>query len=137
MAIIINKEECSGCGVCMDACSVGAIYLVDKKAHVDQALCTLCGNCIENCPMQAIQSVASAVAPKQQTAEIQPGRTSVLPTIKAAIVTLGSTLLPVLISKIGGAIISTLESKPGQSSLAKRKTPASGRQYRRRFRGGK
>ena len=137
MAIIINNKECNGCGACMDACSVGAIYLVDKKAYVDKALCTSCGNCIEDCPAQAIQLVADVVVPQTPTTEVSSTRTSLWPTLKTAVVTLGSTLLPVLISKIGDAIISTLESKPGQSSLAKRKTLSSGRQYRRRFRGGK
>ena len=136
MAIIINKEECNGCGTCMDACNVGAIYLVDKKAYVDQTLCTLCGSCIEVCPVQAIQSVESVVVQQTQAAEIQPAKTSVLPTIKAALVTLGSSLLPVLISKVGEVLTAKLESKPDQSALSKRKTQAAVRQRRRRFRGG-
>lgn len=135
--ITINQQKCDGCGACMDVCDVGAIYLVDKKAYVDQSHCTSCGNCIEICPVQAIQLVESVVVQQTQPAEIQPAKTSVLPTIKAAIVTLGSTLLPVLISKIGNVITSALESKPDRSALLKRKTPASGRQNRRRFRGGK
>jgi MinD superfamily P-loop ATPase len=137
MAIIINKKECNGCSECLDTCNVGAIYLVDKKAYIDESLCTLCGKCIEVCPVQAIQSVESVVVQQTQTAEIQPERTSVLPTIKAAIVTVGSSLLPVLISKIGDILTAKLEGKPDRSTLPKRKTPASGKQYRRRFRGGK
>jgi NAD-dependent dihydropyrimidine dehydrogenase PreA subunit len=136
MAIKIDQQRCDGCAACMDACNVGAIYLVDKKAYIDQSLCTLCGICIEVCPVQAIQSVESVVVQQKQLAEIQPAKPSVLPTIKAALVTLGSSLLPVLISKIGDAIISTLESKPDQSALPKRKAPASGRQSRKRHRGG-
>jgi len=137
MAIKINQQKCDGCAVCMDACEIGAIYLVDKKAYVDQESCTACEACIEICPVQAIQSVESVVVQQTQTAEIQPERTSVLPTIKAAIVTVGSSLLPVLISKIGDILTAKLEGKPDRSTLPKRKTPASGKQYRRRFRGGK
>jgi len=110
--------------------------LVDKKADVDQSLCTLCGNCIEVCPVQAIQLVADVVVPPTPKAEVQSTRTSLLPTIKAAIVTLGSTLLPVIVSKIGDVITAALESKPDQSVLSKRQTPASGRQSRKRYRGG-
>ena len=135
--ITIDRQKCNGCAECMDACNIGAIYLVDKKAYIDESRCTSCGNCIEICPVQAIQSVESVVVQQTQPADIQSTRTSLWPTLKTAVVTLGSTLLPVLISKIGDAIISTLESKPGQSTLTKRKTPASGRQNRRRFRGGK
>ena len=137
MAIIINKEECSGCGACMKACNVGAIYLVDEKAHVDESLCTLCGNCIEVCPVQAIQSVERVVVQQKQPVEIQPGKTSVLPSIKAAVVTVGSSLLPVLISKIGDILSAKLESKPDRSVLPRRRTYASGRYKRRRFRGVK
>jgi NAD-dependent dihydropyrimidine dehydrogenase PreA subunit len=134
--ITIDRQKCNGCSECLDACYVGAIYLVDNKAYIEQSHCTACESCIEICPAQAIQSVASIVAQKKQTVEVQPGRTSVLPTIKAAIVTLGSSLLPVLISKIGEVLTAKLENKPDRSALTKRKLPASGRQYRRRFRGG-
>ncbi len=102
--ITIDSNRCDGCGTCLDACNTGAIYLVEKKAHVDQLHCTLCGKCFEVCPVQAIQSVESVVVRPRQPAEIQPAKTSVLPAIKAAIVTLGSTLLPVVISKIGDVI---------------------------------
>ena len=137
MAIIINKEECNGCGACMNACNVGAIYLVDEKAFVDQERCTSCGNCIEVCPVQVIQSVESVIVQQTQPVEIQPARISVLPTIKAAVVTVGSSLLPVLISKIGDILSAKLESKPDRSVLPRRRTYASGRYKRRRFRGGK
>jgi Fe-S-cluster-containing hydrogenase component 2 len=134
--ITIDRQKCNGCSECLDTCNVGAIYLVDKKAYVDQSLCTSCVSCIEVCPVQAIQLVEKRSLQKPPTAEIQPAKKTVLPTVKAALVTLGSSLLPVLISKIGDVVISTLESKPDQSALPKRKTPASGRQSRRRYRGG-
>jgi Fe-S-cluster-containing hydrogenase component 2 len=134
--ITINQQNCNGCGTCLNACSVGAIYLVDRKAEVDQSLCTSCGNCIEVCPMQAIQLVADVVATPQPAPAIQSGRTLFWPTLKASVVTLGSTLAPILISKIGDVIISALESKPGQSALPQRRTSASGKRTRRRYRGG-
>ena len=136
MAIIIDKEECNGCSTCLDACEVGAIYLVDEKAHIDESLCTLCGKCIEVCPTQAIQAVENSAVQKSSTTEIKPAKTSVLPTIKAAIVTVGSSLLPVLISKIGDILTAKLENKPDRSTLPRRNPQVSGRQNRRRFRGG-
>jgi len=137
MAIIVDQQKCDGCGACMDACAVGAIYLVDKKANIDESLCTSCGNCIEVCPAQAIQLVADVIVPQKVTAEVQSTRTSLWPTLKAAVVTLGSTLAPIVISKIGDVIISALESKPDRSTSLSRKQPASGRQNQRRYRGGK
>ena len=134
--ITIDSHKCNGCAACMGACNAGAIYLVDNKAYIDQSHCTSCGSCIEVCPVQAIQLVADVVVPQMQAAEIQSTRSSLLPTIKAAIVTLGSALLPVIVSKIGDVITAALESKPDQSVLSKRQTPASGRQSRKRYRGG-
>jgi len=136
MAIKIDQQKCNGCGTCMDACNVGAIYLVDNKTYVDQSLCTSCGNCIEVCPVQAIQLVADVVVTPTPFAEVQSSRTSFWPTLKAAVVTLGSTVAPIVISKIGDVVVSALESKPDRSVLSNKKTQTSGRQQRRRYRGG-
>ena len=54
MGIQVNQELCAGCGVCVDACSVEAIHLVDQLAVIDDALCTACEACIEACPNEAI-----------------------------------------------------------------------------------
>lgn len=135
--ITIDSQKCDGCAACMNACDVGAIYLVDKKAYVDQSLCTSCGNCIEVCPVQAIQLVADVVVPQTPPAAVQSTRTSFWPTLKAAVVTLGGTLAPIVISKIGDIIISALENKPERSAFSNKKRPtSSGRQSRRRYRGG-
>ncbi|MGE3063024.1 MAG: 4Fe-4S binding protein [bacterium] len=53
----IEKEKCSGCGVCISSCSVGAIALgSDRKAEINNSLCTKCGNCFSSCPLGAIRS---------------------------------------------------------------------------------
>ena len=54
MVIQVNQELCTGCGVCLDACSVGAIQLVNQRAVIDGALCTACEACIEACPNEAM-----------------------------------------------------------------------------------
>jgi ferredoxin len=54
MFIQINQELCTGCGACEDACSVGAIHLVDGRAEIDDALCIVCEACVEACPNMAI-----------------------------------------------------------------------------------
>ena len=35
--IIIDKEKCNGCGLCVNACHEGAIGLVDGKAELVNA----------------------------------------------------------------------------------------------------
>jgi NAD-dependent dihydropyrimidine dehydrogenase PreA subunit len=48
--VIINKETCIGCGLCVKDCSRKAIVLVNDKALVDLDLCNECGHCLAICP---------------------------------------------------------------------------------------
>ena len=63
MAVLINKEECIGCGACEPSCPFGAIIIEDGKAVITEA-CTQCGACIDVCPVSAIsrEETVQAVA---------------------------------------------------------------------------
>ena len=53
----IDQEECSGCKMCVNVCTVGAISMNEEKnAHIDLDQCVECGVCkrIEICPTDAI-----------------------------------------------------------------------------------
>lgn len=52
--IVINYEDCNGCGECVDICSENAIILQNGKAVLDHELCKGCQVCIESCPQGAI-----------------------------------------------------------------------------------
>jgi Fe-S-cluster-containing hydrogenase component 2 len=52
--IVVKKEDCTGCGTCVDACPAEAISLVDDVAVINHDECTECGTCIEECPAEAI-----------------------------------------------------------------------------------
>ena len=54
MAVKIDGEKCTGCGLCVDACPVEAISLENDKAKVDAEKCVDCGQCVEECPNEAI-----------------------------------------------------------------------------------
>jgi len=54
MVAIVNKDECIGCGVCVDACPSDAIKMVDDLAVIDEELCVDCGACVDECPNDAI-----------------------------------------------------------------------------------
>jgi electron transfer flavoprotein alpha subunit len=54
MALLeINKEECIGCGACLDVCPFGALKLVDDIAVADDK-CTACGACLDVCAVEAL-----------------------------------------------------------------------------------
>ena len=57
MPAIVNADECSGCGSCVDECPSEAITLDEEKgiAVIDNDECVECGACEEACPNQAIK----------------------------------------------------------------------------------
>ena len=51
----IDTDECSGCGICIDACPQDVLDIVGESAAVvNEDACIECGNCVEECPMGAI-----------------------------------------------------------------------------------
>jgi NAD-dependent dihydropyrimidine dehydrogenase PreA subunit len=61
MVMKVNQELCTGCGVCAEACSAGAIQLIAHQAVIDEMLCTGCEACIEACPNGAITAIPKPV----------------------------------------------------------------------------
>ncbi len=55
MAVIIDKDECTGCGLCVDECPSEALSLNDDGiSTVDAGACVDCGACVDVCPVAAI-----------------------------------------------------------------------------------
>jgi len=54
MAVQINQEKCTGCGLCVEICPVEAISMEDDKAKIDAEKCVDCGQCVGECPNEAI-----------------------------------------------------------------------------------
>ena len=53
--VIVDSENCNGCGLCVDACHEGVIVLKDGKAVVaDITACDGFGDCLPACPQNAI-----------------------------------------------------------------------------------
>lgn len=49
------KDTCIGCGVCVDACLMNNIEIVDLKCHINTDQCCGCLECQSNCPTNSIQ----------------------------------------------------------------------------------
>lgn len=53
--IIINKDWCKGCGICVEFCPVNVLAVKDEKVELlDEDKCTKCGLCELRCPDFAI-----------------------------------------------------------------------------------
>lgn len=48
--LMVRKDACTSCLRCVQACSVGAISVVEKEVSVNRALCNACGACVAVCP---------------------------------------------------------------------------------------
>jgi len=49
----VDEGRCSGCGICVRACSAGAISM-GRLPKIDTDKCTGCGDCVTACPRGAI-----------------------------------------------------------------------------------
>jgi len=45
---LVRLSRCTGCGICVKACPVGAVSIKEGKPHVSEA-CIRCGKCMESC----------------------------------------------------------------------------------------
>ncbi|MGM0410686.1 MAG: 4Fe-4S binding protein [Bacillota bacterium] len=52
----IDKNKCTGCGQCLQACPFDAISLNKGIAEINPNLCRNCDKCIRSCPVGAISS---------------------------------------------------------------------------------
>ena len=54
MSVIILKDKCRGCRLCMKACPFDAIKMIEGKAAINYDKCTNCGACEASCKFEAI-----------------------------------------------------------------------------------
>ena len=54
--MLVDKNKCTGCGICVKVCPNNAISIYRGKAEIDLSKCDDCGECIRACPRNAISS---------------------------------------------------------------------------------
>lgn len=57
----IKREMCTGCQICVDECSVGAISMEEDIAFINEDKCIRCGVCHDVCPNDAVRHDAEKI----------------------------------------------------------------------------
>ncbi len=64
MKALVDKKKCTVCGVCSDACPMGAISLRENDVEVSDD-CSLCGICVDSCEFGAISLPEAGAGPAE------------------------------------------------------------------------
>lgn len=59
LRIETDRDACTGCGKCVEACFMGARKLENQKIVHDPSLCKGCGQCLTVCPEGAVHAEVS------------------------------------------------------------------------------
>lgn len=51
----VDKDRCSGCGICVEECPVGVIVMENETAEINMDGCIHCGKCHDVCPEEAVR----------------------------------------------------------------------------------
>lgn len=64
--VAIDEASCTGCGDCLERCSMEALSVVDEIIRVNKYHCIGCGNCVSACPTETLSMVrrSDVVPPK-------------------------------------------------------------------------
>ncbi|MFA5314121.1 MAG: hydrogenase iron-sulfur subunit, partial [Methanomassiliicoccales archaeon] len=72
----VNKDRCTGCGICESVCNINAVQLAPDKdyegkrrATVNPKACVGCGACVSSCPTSALDQ--TYFSNKQMLAQIE------------------------------------------------------------------
>ena len=64
VSLQLNKEKCSGCGMCMVVCPHAVFSMNNGRVHIENRDgCMECGACAMNCPTGALNVQSGVVGP--------------------------------------------------------------------------
>ena len=64
--VVIDKEKCVGCGLCVADCCAANLMIEDGKASTKRPACIQCGHCVAICPQGAVS------IPEYDMADVEP-----------------------------------------------------------------
>jgi pyruvate formate lyase activating enzyme len=67
----VYPAKCIQCGLCVPACPVHAVSLVEGKPVIDRTTCTVCGKCAEVCNAQALMVLGHRMTVAQLVSEVK------------------------------------------------------------------
>lgn len=54
--LVLHKDKCTGCGMCMEVCPHAVFEMQENKAKIkSQDSCMECGACAQNCAFSALE----------------------------------------------------------------------------------
>ena len=148
--IMVNYEDCNGCGDCLETCTFNAILLQNDKATIDQERCEGCLACIEACHAGAIVCMEKEIQPetilittnpteveakREITTKPGPIRNIVLPVLGSVLLWTGRELVP----RLANLAINALDQQTLTTNPRTRRTSQPGitMQERRNSKPGK
>ena len=69
----VDKNGCTGCGICVETCPVDVIKIEDLVAFIHMTNCIRCGLCHDACPSGAIRH-DSEMIPEEVAATVARAR---------------------------------------------------------------
>lgn len=80
--VIINKNQCIGCQMCIKDCPARNIELKEKTAAIIDEQCIMCGHCVAICPKNAVSISGYEDEPVTQYDNVRLNSKDVLNTIR-------------------------------------------------------
>jgi Fe-S-cluster-containing hydrogenase component 2 len=145
--ILVNYEDCNGCGDCVEICPCDAIFLQNETAIIDQENCEGCQVCIDTCPRGAIVCTEKATHPTpvvmmpdsalvktSEKRDLTTGPTSsiVLSAISSVLLWAGRELIP----RLADIALQTLDQRILSSNQEKNQSKLNMREARNSRSGG-
>lgn len=109
---IINENECTGCGKCVEICEFNALAKLEKTVMVFSELCHGCGGCSMVCPQNAITEY------KKEIGFVETGNSGKIGFIHGKL-NIGEAMSPPLIRRVlnkkSTDAVNIIDAPPGTS----------------------